>query len=92
VRNEDAAAAVLTFATTQRYDVEIRDLRDTLLWRWSEGMMFGQVLGEERIAAGDSLGFTERCPAPSRSGRYQIIGRIPAVERVFEARTRIQVL
>jgi len=91
MRNDDAVVVVLTFATTQRYDVEIRDRSDTMLWRWSDEVMFGQMLGEERIAAGDSLVFAQRCPAPTHSGRYQLIGRIPATDRAFEARTWIRV-
>ncbi|CAN5880469.1 hypothetical protein BH24GEM1_BH24GEM1_09260 [soil metagenome] len=92
LRNDGAAAAVLTFATTQRYDIEIRDLSDTTLWRWSDELVFGQVLGDERIAAGDCLVFADQCPAPSHPGQYQVIGRITAMDRTYEARTRIHVL
>jgi hypothetical protein len=92
LRNDGPAAAVLTFATAQRYDIEIRDLSDATLWRWSEGVVFGQLLGDERIAAGDRLEFADRCPAPVQPGRYQVVARITAMERSYEARTRIQVL
>ena len=53
--------------------------------------MFGQMLGEELIASGESLVFRERIPAPSRPGEYEVVCRVPAMEQAFEGRTRIRV-
>ena len=59
--------------------------------RWSDGRMFGQMLGEELIASGESLVFRERIPAPRRPGEYEVVCRVPAMEQAFEGRTRIRV-
>ena len=91
LRNDAAVAVQLTFATAQRYDLEVRDQREGVVRRWSDGMMFGQMLGEEWIAGGDSLVYVERLPAPSRSGWYDVVGRILAMEQALEGRTRIRV-
>lgn len=91
LRNDAAVAVQLTFATAQRYDLEVRDPRDSVVRRWSDGMMFGQMLGEEWIAGGDRLVLAERLPAPSRSGWYDVVGRISAMEQTLEGRTRIRV-
>jgi Intracellular proteinase inhibitor len=91
LRNPDGPAETLRFATGQRYDVELWDEGDRPLWRWSEGRMFTQMLGQERLGPGDSLTYQVALPAPATPGQYRVVGRIPAMERPLEASVGIRV-
>ena len=53
VKEEDLT---LTFPTAQRYDFIVRKGKQ-IVWRWSEGMMFAQVIGRETLRAGESLSY-----------------------------------
>ncbi len=53
VKGEDLT---LTFPTAQRYDFIVRKGKQ-VVWRWSEGMMFAQVIGRESLRAGDSISY-----------------------------------
>jgi hypothetical protein len=53
VKGEDVT---LTFPTAQRYDFVVRKGKQ-VVWRWSEGMMFAQVIGRETLRAGESVSY-----------------------------------
>jgi hypothetical protein len=89
--NPDADTAVLRFATGQRFDVEVSDSAGQRVWRWAEGMMFMQMLGEVRVPPGDSVFYRVPAVAPAEPGRYAVVGRIPALDRALEARAEITV-
>jgi len=40
---------IFHFNTSQRYDFIIEDEEGNEIWRWSEGRMFAQMLGEENL-------------------------------------------
>jgi hypothetical protein len=46
----------LTFPTAQRYDFIIRKGKQ-VVWQWSEGMMFAQVIGRETLEEGESISY-----------------------------------
>lgn len=81
----------LRFGSSQRYDFEVRDKKDGLVWSWSEDRAFLQVLGEETVVRGGGLRYEEDWNA-SRAGRYKVLARITAdrpdlvVEAAFEVR------
>jgi hypothetical protein len=89
--NRDADTALLRFATGQRFDVEVQDSAGRRIWRWAEGMMFMQMLGEIRVPPGDSVDYRVSAVAPAEPGRYAVIGRIPALDRTLEAGAEIAV-
>jgi hypothetical protein len=89
--NAGPDTVVLRFATGQRYDVEVRDSAGHPVWRWAEGMMFMQMLGQVRVQAGDSVAYQVAAVAPAEPGRYTVVGRIPATDRALEARAEITV-
>jgi len=89
--NPDADTAVLRFATGQRFDVEVEDSAGQGVWRWAEGMMFMQMLGDVRVPPGDSVAYRVAAVAPTAPGRYVVVGRIPAMDRALEARAEITV-
>ncbi len=47
VFNHSAEPVHLEFRTSQRYDFVIEDGKGREVWRWSEGRLFTQALGEE---------------------------------------------
>jgi hypothetical protein len=53
VKGEDLT---LTFPTAQRYDFIVRKGKQ-VVWRWSEGMMFAQVIGRETLRAGEFVSY-----------------------------------
>ena len=42
---------IFHFSTSQRYDFIIEDEEGNEIWRWSEGRMFAQMLGEDVIGS-----------------------------------------
>jgi hypothetical protein len=91
VLNPGGPPATLRFATGQRYDVELRDEAARPLRRWSEGRMFTQMMGQERLEPDDSLAYRVTLLAPTTPGRYQVLGRIAALDQVLEASVAIRV-
>ena len=47
VCNTSAATVSRDFGTSQRFDFEVSDTNGKLVWRWSDGMVFTQVVGSE---------------------------------------------
>jgi hypothetical protein len=77
--NQQSSEVRRTFNSGQRYDVEVS--RDTsLVWRWSDGMAFAQVVGEERWAPKECKKWTatwngvDQNGKPAPSGSYQAVG------------------
>ena len=73
VRNPTSAPQTLEFSSGQRYDFVIEDARAPV-WRWSASQIFIQMLGEENVAAGDSLVYRERFTGELSAGRYRAEG------------------
>lgn len=69
---------VLTFPTSQRYDLRLLTESGEEIYRWASSRAFLQVVGEERIAPG-SWGpeWTEQIPAPDSAGAYRIQALVP---------------
>ena len=53
--NRSDADVTLTFPSAQRGEVVLLDGDGGEAYRWSDGMLFAQALGEEGLAAGDEL-------------------------------------
>lgn len=81
------------FGTSQRYDFEVSDADGRLVWRWSDGMFFTQVVGEETWKARECKEWSEdwdgstsdggRAPA----GDYTAVGVLEASPETRTART-----
>jgi len=74
VRNTSQPIA-LTFPTTQRYDFDIRDANGNIVYRWSDGQAFGQIVITENFGPGEkdygvrvALAGADKNPLPA--GRY----------------------
>ncbi len=72
VRNPTREPVRVPFASGQQYDFEVRD-GDRMLWRWSQGRVFPQVLSIEIVEAGVSMTFTGNWDLRDPQGR-----RVPA--------------
>lgn len=79
----------LTFATSQRYDIEVRR-GDRVVWRWSADRSFAQVLGEERWASGECRRYSETWePAPVEPGGYDAVGVLTSQPAVRSQPVRV---
>jgi hypothetical protein len=75
LHNPGPGSVPLTFPSSQRYDLEVRNGRGEVLVRWSEDRAFAMVLGEEEIPPGDrvysiELRLATGKGAPLPPGRY----------------------
>jgi hypothetical protein len=53
LRNTTDKPLTLDFASGQRYDMEIKDEKGAVVYRWSDGMAFTMALGQETIGPGE---------------------------------------
>jgi hypothetical protein len=90
VMNRGTVPAQLTFPTAQRYDVLIHDAQGRQVWRWSDGKMFAQVLGEETIQPGRRLVYRVRVRDTLAPGAYRVTGVIPA-EQALSASASVRI-
>jgi hypothetical protein len=90
ITNVSGGPLTLEFATAQRYDFEVEEAAGGLAWRWSDEMMFAQVLGEERLEAGESRRYTAGWSAPGGSGDYVARGRLTSTNYPVDLRTQFR--
>src|SRR5262249_28084356 len=82
----------LEFPTSQRFDFTLRDARGARVWQWSEGRMFGQVLGSETLGpARTQIVYDAEFQGELPPGRYQLEGAILATEAPISARLPIEI-
>ena len=67
-----------SFGTSQRYDFEVSK-DGKLVWRWSDGMMFSQVLGEETWKAKECKSWSADWNATNSAGQPVAMGDYSAV-------------
>lgn len=92
VLNHDQEQRALSFPTSQRYDLVLRDDADRELWRWSDGMAFAQVLGEERFPArGPGPEWEVVFTAPEAPGTYRLQAEVPADQGELTASAPLEV-
>ncbi|MGZ0747120.1 BsuPI-related putative proteinase inhibitor [Haloparvum sp. AD34] len=90
VENAGEEAVELNFSDAQRAEFVAAEVDSgNEVWRWSEGRMFGQVLGAEVLDPGDQLEYEVEWPDPP-SGAYRVRGELvddghrPSAEMVVE--------
>ncbi|HDJ25959.1 MAG TPA: hypothetical protein ENF34_01415 [Candidatus Bathyarchaeota archaeon] len=73
VENVASEPITLAFRTSQVWDVEIRDSGGRVLWRWSAGKAFLQVVQYRKLAPGEEMAFQTEWEAPG-PGHYTVVG------------------
>lgn len=91
ITNHARERVVLAFPTGQRYDVFIEDTAGRVVWRWSDGRVFAQVLGEEALDPGHRLRYRVSVRATLPPARYQVKAIVPAERQPLSSATTIEV-
>ncbi len=78
VRNPSGEAAVLRFATAQRYDFVVSNRAGLVMWQWSADRTFAQAAGELTVPAGWEVSYAERLTERLPTGVYRVVGRLTA--------------
>ncbi len=79
VRNKTETPVEFTFSTAQRFDFIVRDAFGEEVLRWSDGRMFAQVIGRERLI-NELRCFPAEIPLKGRDGKplpagfYTLVG------------------
>ena len=80
------------FSSAQRFDFAIRDANGGQVWRWSEGQMFGQVLGTEVLGpARPQIIYRAEFIGKLTPGLYRVEGTLVATDRPGSAALVVQV-
>lgn len=90
ITNVTAEVMALEFATAQRYDFEVVDGGGRPVWRWSDDLMFAQVLGTEGLAPGESRRYEASWWSDGRRGDHVAVGRLVARNYPVELRTPME--
>lgn len=92
VFNNTGQEVTFLFSDAQRYDFTIEDEEGREVWRWSEGRMFAQVLGEETLGPGrEEIRYTASYQGALEPSSYQITGIVVAKNRPMSASVSIVV-
>ena len=92
VFNRTAESLTFDFRDTQHYDFIIEDAEGNSVWRWSEGRMFAQMLGEETLGPGrEEVVYTETYAGPLQPGGYEVIGALISTNRPLSASLTITI-
>jgi hypothetical protein len=80
------------FNTSQRYDFIIEDEEGNEIWRWSEGRMFAQMLGEEILRPSNpEVIYTAEYKDRLSLGYYKVTGVFVAQDKPMSGSIIIEV-
>jgi len=83
---------VFNFNNSQRYDFIIEDEEENEVWRWSEGRMFAQMLGEEILGPDNpEIIYTLKYQSKLSSGYYKVTGILVTKDRLMSGSIIIEV-
>ena len=86
VFNRTGGNLTFDFRNAQHYDFIIEDAGGNTAWRWAEGRMFAQVLGEETLGPGrEEVVYTETYAGALQPGSYKVIGALVSANRPLSA-------
>lgn len=86
VENTGSEPRELTFNSGQKYDFIIKDENSREVWRWSDGLMFTQVITGETVGPGESITYTAQWPLTDLEGSkvgagdYEVVAKVMANE------------
>ncbi|HSW50391.1 MAG TPA: BsuPI-related putative proteinase inhibitor [Bryobacteraceae bacterium] len=81
LRNTTNEPVTLSFGSGQRYDLELRDERGNVVYRWSDGRAFPMAMGEEKVGYGEKnyvvvARLTDKQGQLLPQGKYTAVGWI----------------
>jgi hypothetical protein len=88
VSNRTEKTVTFQFRDARRFDFVI-ETGGKDLWWWSDGRVFAQVLGEERLAPGQTLTYRAKFEGGLKPGIYMVRGMILHEEMYLQASTVI---
>ena len=92
VFNRAAEDLTFNFMNAQHYDFIIEDAEGNSVWRWADGRMFAQVLGEETLGPGrEQVVYTETHAGPLPPGGYEVTGALISSNRPLSASLTITI-
>jgi hypothetical protein len=83
IRNRAAAARTLTLSTSQSHECIVSDAGHKVVWRFSGGRMFAQVIIDLTLEPGESRSFTSTWDQTDAKGKpvppgdYEAVGLVP---------------
>ena len=90
--NRTGQEITLHYRDAQRYDFILEDDEGKEVWRWSDGRMFSQVLGEEKLGTGrEEIIYAVKYQGKIKPGKYRITGSIQSIECPMTASLTIEV-
>ncbi|MFP8952212.1 BsuPI-related putative proteinase inhibitor [Natrialbaceae archaeon A-arb3/5] len=89
VMNEGTSPVELQFPDAQRAEFVVQD-EGREVWRSTDGLAFAQVIGSERLAAGETATYDGEWTDP-QSGEYTVVAELRAQDAACEARADITV-
>ncbi|MGH7464021.1 MAG: BsuPI-related putative proteinase inhibitor [Longimicrobiales bacterium] len=88
ITNVASSPLALEFMTTQRYDFEVSSATGDRIWSWSADRAFGEALGRETLAPGESRRYMATWWGGGREGGdYVATARVVSVNYPVELRT-----
>jgi hypothetical protein len=90
VTNATGEALLVEFTSAQRYDFTVVDDGGSVVWRWSDEMMFAQVMGTESLQPGETRRYAASWYAGALRGEYVATGRLVSTNYPVELRTSIR--
>lgn len=90
VTNHSPHRTTLIFPTAQRGDV-VLERHGTVYYRWSEGLLFAQVIGEQALGPGQTHTFALEGRLQVEPGGYEAIGTLACRPAPAPGRTRVVV-
>lgn len=91
VANHTDETVTFEFSSGQRYDFTIVTAAGNPLWRWSVGMAFIQMLGQESIRPGQSLTYRQTFEGELAAGSFEVIAELVATNYALTATTTVTV-
>lgn len=89
--NAAAAERVLEYPTAQRADFAVETPAGEVVWQWSEGMGFAQMMGADTLAASASRAYDAVWSPGGRTGRHIAVGRLTSLNSPVELRTEFEI-
>lgn len=91
VMNPSGPTQVLEFPTAQRMDFAVETPEGEVVWQWSAGLGFAQMLGADTLSAGSSREYEAVWTPSGRSGRHIAVGRVTSTNLPIELRTEFEI-